>query len=143
MLSVEPSISGQTRIVVLRIPPPIEQITAHPLGSATVTGRLGASSTVVDHPDLIDGPHTDDNLIQLGVVIDRVAMEPVGTLVSDRVDISQFRMVGHNAEVLLGGIEILNQMIPRMPLPDDFARTRTRLSHLDDVIRPQLIVVEQ
>ena len=67
----------------------------------------------------------------------------VGDLFRVRVDIGEFRMFREHAVIRRVRIEILDQMIPRVPLPDDFARTRTRLSHLDEVIGPQLIVVEQ
>ena len=49
-------------------------------------------------------------------------------------------MVLHHTKIVLGGIVILNQMVPSMPLPNDVRAVGTHRLHLDDVVRPNVVL---
>ena len=67
---------------------------------------------MINDPNLAKTRRRDDDLIEGGIVIDRICMNPIGR--SDRgiVQINEFRMIGDNPKVGLGNIEVLNEVIP-------------------------------
>ncbi len=61
-----------------RVAPAIEQVAALAAAAAGVAGRLGRRRAVVDDPDLAERVHAHHDLVEVGVVGDRVEVGPVG-----------------------------------------------------------------
>ena len=133
VLDEELLIGGGSGVVGLRVAPTVEQVAAR-------AGGFGGGGAVIDDPDLPEVVHAEDDLVQLGAVIDRVGVVPVGPAVHDIVQVDQFGMVGHHAVVVLGGVVVLNQVVPGVPLPDDIAGGGTGGMHLDDAVGPQFAI---
>jgi len=52
-------------------------------------------------------------------------------------------VIGDDSVVGLGGIEVLHQVIPNVPLPDDLAALRPGRAHLDDALGPEHVLAEE
>ena len=112
--------------------------------AATVAGCFGGGGAVVDDPHLCKGRNTQHDLIEFGVVIDAIDMHPVGRSSGSKViDVNLFGVISDDSVVCKCRVHVLNQVIPRMPLPDDGSTAVARRLDLDDVIGPQLVVGEQ
>lgn len=78
------------------------------------------------------------------VVVDRVGVDPV--LVATRgaeeeeVQVREFRVVADNPVVLLGGVEVLYQVVPEVPYPDNAVVVRR--VDLDEFLGPQQFLGE-
>ena len=137
-------LGGSPRIVCLRVAPAVEDVTAEATVSARVAGSFRGRCAVIDYPDLTEAAHGKQNLIQIGVVVDRIGVIPIGTtLTRGVVDVDQFRMIGHHTVVGLCGIIVLYEMVPGVPLPNDIASRNTHRFDFDDVVRPQFAVGQQ
>ena len=55
-----------------------------------------------------------------------------GIFVAGAVDVNPLRMIRHDAIVVLGGIVILDHVIPQVPFPNDRAAVRPRRRHFDE-----------
>ena len=52
------------------------------------------------------------------------------------IDVDLLGVIRDHAEVCQCRIDLLNQVIPRMPLPDDGSTAIARRLHFDDVLGP-------
>ena len=100
--------------------PAVEQIAASPVLSTSMTLGLSRRGRVVDDPELAEVPRGEHDLIEVGVVGDRVDMVPVAGR-GERwvVEVDELGVIGDDAVVGLCRIEVLDEVIPGMPLPDD------------------------
>src|SRR5437763_1639777 len=111
VLAEELLIGARAAAISERIAPTIEQVAALAIAAAGLAGRLLVLSAVV-----------------AGNVSQR--SQPRRLLPSDaavallEVDVKPVGMIGDDAVIRLFGIDILNQVIPQVPLPRDFAVMR-------------------
>ena len=92
-------------------------------------------SLVVNDEQLAVAADAEHDLVQLRVVVNAVHVVPeLRNLHAGAVDINQFGMVGHHAVVVLGGIVVLDHVIPEMPFPDDRAAVGPRRRHFDEAV---------
>ena len=103
--------------------------------------RLCGRRAVVDDPDLAEVTHADHDLIELLVVVDGVGVVNVGTAATE-VDIDQFGMIGDYAVVRLGGIVVLDKMIPQAPFPDDIPAARSDWLDFYHDVGPEFALAE-
>ena len=75
---------AEERLIILialaiscRIAPPPEHIAAFSVLASAASGRLLGGGAVVDDPDFIPMPATQQDFIALGVVVDAVDMHPI------------------------------------------------------------------
>ena len=174
VLGEEPLIGLRAGAVGDRVAPAVEEVASFAALSTGVGGGLGGCRAVVDDPELTERADADHDLIELGVVGNRVAVGPVGDdpavaprrRVADvadalepvhvplllglvllrgvlpgevtarrawrtaagkahvavaEVDVDQFGVLAHVAEVRLRGVSVLDQVVPGVPFPDDLA----------------------
>ena len=104
-------------------------------------------ATVPDDPDFVEGRDAHDDLVDVGVgpIVDGVHVEPVGGLVAERavVEVDAALVVGHDAEVGLGAVEVLDEVVPGAPFPDDVRAAHAVGLKLDELVTPQLAAGEQ
>ena len=74
---------------------------------------------MIDHPDLIQIPGTDQDLIKLLIVIHGIGMDPVPLIIIGKINIQQLRMLPHHSIIFQVRIPFMDQMIPDMPFPDN------------------------
>ena len=109
-----------------------------------MTRSLLRRGAVVNEPYLVATAGTQHDLVQFRIVIERIHVVPErgrGTTVAGHIH--QFRMPGRVPMVWLGRVEILHQMVPDVPFPDNpppFRRGRLDLHH---GIRHQKIVPQE
>ena len=77
MLIIEDAVGGSAGVVGLRIAVAIQQVAAMSRAAAAVAGGLGRGGAVIDNPELAEFAQREDDLIQLRVVVDAVAMRPI------------------------------------------------------------------
>ena len=121
MLQVEDSVVCIPATVGFRISPAIQQV---PGGSSGVF-RRGA---VIDDIKLIPIARIQNEVIQLGIVSDRIAMEPISSLRTSRksaavhlavVDVEARDVDCRVAKAWQSGVHVLNEVVPSVPLPHD------------------------
>ena len=78
VLGEEPLIRLRAGAVGVGIAPAVEEVSPFAALSALVAGGLGGRRAVVDDPELAERADADHDLIELGVVGDRVDVGPVG-----------------------------------------------------------------
>jgi len=141
VLTEELLIGGVTRTVVLWVPPAKQEIAPSLAIATRVPGSFSGRRAVVDDPHLIQGRRAHQDLIELLVVVDRVHVDPVRPgVASSRIDVHELRVVGNDAKIVFRRVEILDQVVPQVPLPNDGSRRRSRLLDLDNVLWPQRVV---
>ena len=107
------------------ITPTIEQVAAFSVGSAAMAGGLGGGGAVINDPDFVVAPATDQDLVKLRVVINSVEMIPELLVLSGGwIGIDQSNIIADDTVIVLGRIVILDQVIPCVPFPDDVAVRR-------------------
>ena len=74
---------------------------------------------MVDDVKFAEVSAAEDHLIKLRVIMNGVRVKPIFMTVDRKIDVQQLRMVGHDAEVCLRRIKVLDQVIPEVPFPDD------------------------
>jgi len=67
----------RARAVGARVAPPIEKITALAAFAALVRGSLGRSCAVVNDPEFVKFRAVENDLIEIGIVVHGVAVEPI------------------------------------------------------------------
>ncbi len=77
VLIEEPLILRRAGAIGLRIAPAVEQIAAVAGAASFVPRRFGRRGGVVDDPDFAELPSTKHHLIELGIVGDGIAVDPV------------------------------------------------------------------
>ncbi|MBK7555849.1 MAG: hypothetical protein IPI55_14945 [Flavobacteriales bacterium] len=119
MIEEEILISRCAMIIANWITPPVQEVPTLSGSAPNVSGGLSARRTMIDDPYLVQEWNAQHDLIQMGIVVDRVGMEPIGVVVVGRneVDIQQFRMVDDCSVVQSQWIEVLYHVVPHMPLP--------------------------
>ena len=137
MLELESSILAGPFSVRLRVSPSIQQVSAFSGAPSGMTGRFLRGRAVVDHPEFMETGNAHDDLIEFRVIVNGVHMQPVGISGRCIIDIYQFRMIFDDAEVVLGRIEILDEMIPDAPRPHDLAAFGRRGPNFDNLLRPE------
>ena len=115
------------------------EVPAPPPAPAGVSRGLLGGRRVVDHPELAQVVGADQDLVEGGVVVDRVHVRPVGVRPPREVEIHQLGMVGDDPVVGLRRVEVLDEVFPEVPLPDDRAGRGAGRLHLDDVVRPEAL----
>ena len=114
----------------------------------------------------VEPGHAERDLVERGVVCDRVGVEEVGTEirsgrtaehVAERtealqrvvgearrwracVDVHELGMSGDAAVVGSRGVAVLEEMVPDVPLPDDLPAARRAWRDLEDHVGPQPLV---
>ncbi|MCZ7587012.1 MAG: hypothetical protein M5R36_28725 [Deltaproteobacteria bacterium] len=124
-----------------RIPPAVEQVSAAPLVSAGMADRLGGRRGVINDPDFAEVTHAQNDLVEFRVVVDGVGVRPVGRGIQAIIDVNKFRVILDDAEVVPARVEILNQMIPEIPRPDDVAALRIRGFDFDDLRHEHALII--
>ena len=76
VLGKQPLVGGRTGVIRLRIAPAIEQVAAFPATSPRVTSSFRDGGTVIDSPEFVEAQHAESDLVELGVVGNRVDMGP-------------------------------------------------------------------
>ncbi len=66
-------------------------------------------------------------------------MNPVTAEIFTEVDVDQFRMLADVAVVVFVWVEILDEVIPDVPFPDNLAARWSGLMDLDEAIRAEII----
>ena len=78
--------------------------------------------------------------VGLGLVFRRAGGDHGGKLVFPIVDVDQLRMLGDVAEVRLALVEVLDQVVPEVPFPHDFAGRLAGRLDLHERVRQQVTV---
>jgi hypothetical protein len=121
-------------IVGGRVAPAVEEVSGG-------TGGFCGGGIMVDNPNFIEGGAGDEDLVEFGMIVDAVEVEPVGCAgVGGIVDVDAVRMIGNDAVVGKGGVEILYEMISGMPLPDDEGVVGAEGLEFDDGFGPEALV---
>ena len=94
---------------------------------------------MIDDPNLVEVMSAHENLVEFRVVIHGVHMNPVTAEVFTEVDVDEFRCLTDVAEVVFAGVEILDEMIPEVPFPDNLTARWSCLMDLDEAIRAEII----
>src|SRR5690606_14202555 len=125
----------------------VEQPTAD-AGAPTRPGRgLLGRRAVVDDPDLVERRRADDELVELRVIRDGVDVEDVADRLLRRlrhpgrvaVDVDQPGVLGRIAVAVEARIDVLYDVIPRMPLLDDPRAARRLRLELDEHVAPDAV----
>ena len=135
----EALIGDGSPLVCAGIAPAVEQVAPHAAVPPGMPRGLLCACGVIDNPNLAEVADRDHNLVQYGVVVQRIPMEPssiAGTVAPRRgeveIDVYAFRVVGDHAVVGLLRIEVLNEVVERRPSPDDLAVLRACWANFDD-----------
>ena len=94
---------------------------------------------VVNDPQFVEGGDAEQEVFEVGVVVDGVDVQPIAGLAAWRaeVDVNLVHVVGDHAEVALVGVVILNQVVPGMPFPNHVCAAVSIGGQLQDHLRPQ------
>ena len=118
-----------------RVSPTVEQISTLPPPTASRRSCLRRCRAVIDDPNLVLNGRADQDPVVKRVVVDAVHVIELRQVQPRRiVDVQTLRVVGDDSVVGEARIEVLDQVIPDMPLPDDPARRRSGRLHFDDRI---------
>ena len=132
------------RVVGLGVAPAVHQVAAQAAVAARVRRCFGGGGAVIEYPQLATAADAEHDLVQIRVVVDRVHMVPervdLPAALDRTVRIDQFRVIRDHAVVVLGGVEVLDQVVPDVPLPDDVAAAAARGRDLDDGVRQHIVV---
>ena len=105
--------------------PSVEEVPPFAVATAFVALRLLRRSDVIDHVKLMGDPKIQEDLVQLGVVIDAVAVKPFWNRVfQNAVDVQQLEVIGHKSIIFFGRISVLDEVVPKFPFPDNLAAGR-------------------
>ena len=120
VLLVEHLVGVLARAVEQRVTPAIEQVAALGVLPAGVARCLSAGGGVVDDPELAAAANAEHDLVDVRVIVYRVHMVPErrDELRVGAVGVDQFGMGGGSGVVVLGGIVVLHQVVPDVPLPN-------------------------
>ena len=79
----------------------------------------GREIVVVDNPELVKRGHAEQEVLEVGVVVDGVDVQPVAGLAAGRavVHINLVDAFTDHTKVVFACIQVLDQMVPRVPLP--------------------------
>ncbi|MBL0174357.1 MAG: hypothetical protein IPP94_03660 [Ignavibacteria bacterium] len=91
---------------------------------------------MVDHIHFVEIVGGEDDLVQFGIVVDAVQVHPIPGGHVSGIDVEEFWMITHDAVICFRRVVVLDEMIPRMPFPDDVAAAGSCRLHLDDVVGP-------
>jgi len=138
VLEVEFFIAGVSSVVGLGVAPAVEEIAAVAVDATLVACRFLGGGAVVDDPDLVEVMGADEDLVELGVVIHGVDIGPASAPVLVEVDVGEFRMLTDVVVVVFAGVEILDEVVPDVPFPDNVAAGWSGLVDLDEHIRVKL-----
>ena len=144
MLAVEAFVLVRPSIICLWIAPSVKEIATFSIGASSVACSFFCGRAVVDNIDFIRVLTRQCYLVQNRVVINAIAMHPIGlTSLGARcvneVNVEQFGMVCNHAEVVHRRIVILHQMVPCMPTPNDVSPRCSIGLYLDDLVRPHAV----
>ena len=100
---------------------------------------------MVDDVNFMHASARDGDLVEHRVVVDAVAMHPIGaassvSCASSIIDVDAFGMVSNHPVVVFGGVVILDEVIPCMPSPHDVGAVVAHRLNLDDVIGPNVVL---
>ncbi len=91
---------------------------------------------MINYPEFAVAPHAHHDLIELRVIVDSVHVVPeLLDHHAGAVRIDAFHIVADHAVVAPPSGEVLDQVIPRMPLPDDDAAVRADGLDLGHIVR--------
>jgi len=134
VLEIQFLIRSSSSIIRLRISPAIEEIAAVAICSSSVACGFFCGGAVIYNPDFVTVMGTEEDLVVLGVVIDGVHVGPADVPPIVAVDVGEFRVVGDDAVVVLGGVKVLDHVIPDVPFPDNVPAGWSGLVDLDNKI---------
>src|SRR5262245_21785273 len=143
MLESEELVLLSASPIGLRISPAVKQIAS--LAGTTAGAPRGflRRGAVVDNPHFIEGRHAQDDLIELRIVVDGIGMEHISQkgAASRRasIDVDPFGVCSGIRVVLESGIDVLNEMVPHMPFPDDPRPIWALGFELDQHVRPDAV----
>ena len=100
---------------------------------------------MVDDVNLMHAAARDGDLVEYGVVVNPVAMHPVSASSSVSraaciIDVDAFGMVADHPVIVFARVVILDEVIPRMPSPDDVGAVVANRLNLDDVVGPNVVL---
>ena len=108
MLVKELSVLRRSHVVSLWISPAPQELTR-------------CEIVVIDNPKLIEGGHTQHEVLEVRIVVDGVDVEPVAGLHtwSAIVEVNLLHGFADHPKIGFGLVKILHEMVPRMPFPHD------------------------
>ena len=144
MLSKQAFVLTVSSVVGFRISPPVQEISTLTVRTSSVACSLLCGRAVVDNIDFIHVLARQCDLVQNRVVINAVAVHPVGfsSLGScgiDEVNVEQFWMIGNHAIVVFAWVVVLHQMVPSMPAPNHVATRCSIRLDFDDFVGPDTV----
>ena len=139
VLEVEFLISRCSAVIGLWVAPAVQEITTMMIVSAVVACCFLSRGAMIDDPDFVEVMGAHEHLVEFRVVVHGVHMDPVADEVFAEVDVNEFRMVGDSPIIIFACIEVLDEMVPDVPFPDDVPTGRSGLVHLDEEIREEII----
>ncbi len=110
---------------------------------ATGVGRsLLFCGAVIDDPELTKERYTQNNLVEFGIIVNGICMKPVHQTCRSlrKVYVNELWMVLNHPIVCFCRIEVLNQMIPHTPLPDDLCAVRIYGLYFNNSLRPNFLI---
>ena len=98
----------RSHVVRLWIPPAPKQLT-------------WCEIVVIDDPKLIEGGHTQHEVLEVRVVVDGVDVEPIAGLHTwcAIVEVNLLHRFADHTKIGFGLVKILHEVVPRMPFPHD------------------------
>ena len=134
MLEVEFFIASVSSIVGLGVAPAVEEITAVAVHASFVTCGFIRCRAMIDDPDLVEVVGADEDLVEPGVVVHRGKIGPAGDPRLVEVDVGELRMLTNITIVVFTGVEILDEVVPDVPFPDNVTAGWSSLVDLDEHI---------
>src|SRR5207245_7153901 len=93
--------------------------------SATSSSCLFRRCAVVDDPNFAEVPQAHEHLVEIRVVVDSIEMCPVGICAlrwrDIVINVYALRVRSHITVVRFLSIDVLNQVIPQVPFPNDLS----------------------
>src|ERR1043166_3807434 len=107
------------------------------LSSPAMPGGLGRSGGMINDPDLAEAMAAHNDLIERGIIADRVDMQPIraGAL-GAIVQVYQLGVLGDDPIIRPGRIVALHQVIPCMPFPNDIGGGRAGRGQFYELLAP-------
>ncbi len=107
-----------------------------------MAGGFSGSGAVVDDPDFPESGHAEEDLVEVGVVVDAIAMEPIGAFTErsgwgEVIDVDEFRVGGDIAVVGFCGVDVLDEVVPHAPFPYDGGGIGAGGLEFDDFFGPE------
>ena len=138
-------IARQASVVHLWVTPAIQDVPTFPRHTSGAAGGFLGGGAVIDDVHLVHAAARKRDLVEMGVVINAVAVHPIGatrcvSCSAHVVDVDLSRAVSHHPEVVFCFVVVLNKMVPCMPFPYDFCIVGADGFYFDDVVGPDVVL---